>query len=109
MDLAVYQKDIKQLYNQLKAGALKRGIAFDLTLTDLNNLSFPITCPIIGIPLKFNRGKALDNSYSIDRIDSNLGYTIDNIVVISNRVNKLKSDATLEELNAIVIYYNELN
>lgn len=35
--------EIKTLYNRLKASATKRGIQFDLTLNDLNNLSFMLT------------------------------------------------------------------
>lgn len=101
----VNKKDIHKLYNQLKQSAAKRGHAFDLSLTDLNDLTFPITCPILGIPLFFNRGKQQDDSYSIDRIDSSKGYTADNIVVISTRANKIKTNATLDELESIVIFF----
>lgn len=97
----MYLPEIKTIYNRLKQSAKSRDIPFDLTLTDLNNLTFPISCPVLGIPLKFNRGKLQDNSYSIDRIDSSLGYTIDNIEVISWRANRLKNDGTIEELQKI--------
>lgn len=101
-------KEIRQLYNHLKSSAKKRNIPFTLTLTELNNLSFPITCPILNIPLKWNIGQAQDNSYSIDRIDSSKGYEIDNIIVISNRANILKRDATKEELKLLSEYYNSI-
>jgi hypothetical protein len=97
--------EIKSIYNRLKASAKKRGIKFTLTLPELNNLSFPITCPIFNIPLKFNRGKIEDDSYSIDRIDSSKGYEIDNIIVISWKANRLKSNATLEEISKIKQFY----
>jgi len=90
--------EVKTIYRRLKHSAKSRGIRFDLSLTDLNNLTFPITCPILGMPLKFNRGQMQDNSYSIDRINSSLGYTVNNIRVISWRANRLKNDATNEEL-----------
>ena len=96
--------DSKKLYNSLKASAKKRNIPFNLTLTDLNNLTFPITCPILGIPLSVNN-KQSDNSYSIDRIDSSKGYEIDNIIVISWKANRLKNNATNEELNKISNFY----
>lgn len=102
-----YLPDMKLIYNRLKASAKKRGIPFDLTMSDLNNLSFPIVCPILGIPLKYNRGKAEDNSYSIDRIDSSKGYSAVNIVVISLKANKLKSNATSDELKRISEFYPE--
>ena len=66
--------ETKELYNNLKSSAKKRNIQFTLTLADLNELSFPITCPILNIPLKWHRGKPDDDSYSFDRIDSSKGY-----------------------------------
>ena len=105
----VYKKEIKTLWNHLKNNAIKRGIPFSLTLTDLNNLSFPVTCPIFGIELYFNRSQASDNSYSIDRIDSTRGYEIDNIIVISQRANRIKNNATFEELEKLVKFYQSLN
>lgn len=97
--------DIKKIYNGLKSSAKKRNIDFSLTLSDLNNLTYPITCPILGIVLKFNDVLS-DDSYSIDRIDSSKGYHIDNIIVISWRANRLKSNASVDELNKINEFYN---
>lgn len=75
-------------------------------MIDMNNLSFPISCPILGMPLRFNRGSPQDDSYSIDRVDSALGYNIDNIIVISWKANRLKNEATKEELKLIAEFYN---
>lgn len=100
-----YIPEIKQIYSRLKSSAKQRNIPFTLTLTELNNLTFPISCPVLGIPLKFNRGSLQDNSYSIDRIDSSKGYEIDNIQVISWRANRLKNNATITELKQIGSYY----
>jgi len=101
-----YTKDLKHLYTHLKHSAKKRGILFELTMPDLNDLTFPITCPILGMPLFFNCGTPKDNSYSVDRIDSTKGYVADNIVIVSYRANRLKSDATLEELREIYTFYS---
>lgn len=106
--MCVALPEVKTIYNRLKASAKKRNISFTLELTDLYDLSYPITCPILGMPLKFNRGSAEDNSYSIDRIDSTKGYDIDNIVVISLKANKLKSNATVEEMEMLSNFYNQL-
>jgi hypothetical protein len=38
------------------------------------------------------------NSPSVDRIDSTMGYTKDNLQIISKRANQFKSDATIDEL-----------
>lgn len=98
--------EIRTIYNRLKSSAKKRKISFDLTITELNDLTFPITCPVLGIPLKFNRGQLQDDSYSIDRIDSSKGYTIDNIEVISWRANRLKNNATTEELEKLSKHFS---
>ncbi|MGZ8924551.1 MAG: hypothetical protein ACXW2E_01580 [Nitrososphaeraceae archaeon] len=100
--------EIRTIYNRLKASAKKRGIPFTLTISDLNNLSFPITCPILNIPLAYNRITAADNSYSIDRKDSTKGYSIDNIIVTSLRANKIKNNASKVELEKISEFYNSL-
>ena len=109
MAIAVNQKNLRELLNHLKQSAKKRNIHFDLTMDDLNNLSFPLTCPILGIPLYFNRGFAADDSYSVDRISNDVGYTIDNVIIVSNRVNTLKSNATVDEMRKIADFYAKLN
>ena len=69
------------------------------------------TCPILEIPIQWNigkyRGQGLakagqcwqsNDSKSIDRIDSTKGYIKGNVLIVSWRANKLKGDATLEEM-----------
>lgn len=105
----ISEKDLKQLLNQLKNSAKKRGIEFNLTTSDIDDIGIPITCPVLGIPLKFHRGRPQDDSISFDRIDSTKGYTKENLVIVCYRVNKLKSNATLREMQSIVKFYNDLN
>lgn len=104
----MYIPEIRTIYNRLKASAKKRNIPFNLTLMELYNIDLPLTCPILGIPLKFNRGKLEDNSYSYDRIDNTKGYEFDNIIVISYKANILKKNASNKELKALSDFYNEL-
>ena len=49
--------------------------------------------------------------YSIDRIDSNLGYVEGNIVITTNRVNAAKNDMTTEEFKKLIsdLYNNITN
>lgn len=102
-------KDFKLLWNNLKASAKARNIPFDLSPRDIDEIGIPITCPILNIPLAFNRNNVQDNSISFDRIDSTKGYTKDNLIVISYKANKLKSNATIDELRKIVTFYDNLN
>lgn len=57
-------------------------------------------CPVLGIELGWGDYRG-GSSASIDRIDSTKGYTKDNCRVISWRANRLKSDATFEELQLL--------
>jgi hypothetical protein len=98
--------DVKILYNRLKASAKKRNIEFNLSVTDMYHLDYPLTCPILGIPMVFNRGKVQDNSYSVDRIDNTIGYQLDNIHIISYRANILKNKASLTELKMLSGHFN---
>ena len=72
------------------------GLAFDIKLEDIK---IPSRCPLLDILLVVGGGH---NSPSLDRIDSAVGYTRDNVWVISWRANALKNDATLAELEMIV-------
>lgn len=104
--LTPYARLISQL-NQAKRRAKSKGIEFNITRDDI---IIPDSCPVLGIPIERSVGgtnKASDTSPSIDRVDSNKGYTKDNICVISWRANRIKSDATLEELKAIVSYMEQ--
>jgi hypothetical protein len=100
--------EVKDLYNRLKNSAKRRGIPFELTPVDIYDLPLPLRCPILDIPLKYNRGAAKDDSFSIDRIDSTIGYTRDNIIVISNRANRIKNNGTAEELKLLAEFYENL-
>jgi hypothetical protein len=57
---------------------------------------------LLGITLDCRAPSRSDNLPSIDRIDPSKGYVKGNVWVISWRANRLKSDATFEELEAIV-------
>jgi len=66
------------------------------------DIIIPETCPLLGIPLIRSNGYATDNTPSLDRKNAQLGYIKGNVWVISYRANRLKSDATLEELELLV-------
>ena len=46
-----HNKDINRLYSHLKESAKTRNIDFSLTPAELSDLTFPIKCPILNIPL----------------------------------------------------------
>lgn len=99
--------DKERMWNSARGRAGMRGLPFSITVDDI---VIPATCPVLGIPLEQQkgRGKGSNRSPSLDRIDNTKGYVLGNIQVISFRANKLKNDATLEELEALVAHLRRL-
>ena len=89
------------ILDRARGRARRSGIRFSLTIEDIE---VPETCPILGIPLSRGSGVHSDNSPSLDRVVPSLGYVKGNVKVISNRANRIKSDATPDELLAIHEY-----
>lgn len=75
--------------------------------------TLPDNCPVLDIKLKYSssRPKTKDTFYSIsiDRIDSNIGYKINNISIISNRANTLKNNSNTGEILRLLLYMRSLN
>ena len=84
----------------------KEGLPFSLSKEDI---VIPTHCPILGIPL-FNSGKrgGGENSPSLDKVVPERGYVSGNVIVISSRANRLKSDASIKELRDIASFYATL-
>jgi hypothetical protein len=92
---------IVRMLQEARVRASKRGLAFGITADDLR---WPSVCPVLGIAISMAAGPRADCSPSIDRIDTARGYVPGNVAIISWRANRLKNDATLAELRAIVTY-----
>lgn len=91
------------LYQNAKKRAKDKGVPFEIELTDI---VVPRTCPILGIELKRGVGPRnyIESSPSLDRIVPELGYVKGNIAVISMRANRIKNDATVGELEAVIAF-----
>lgn len=94
----------KELLNCARKRAKNKGIEFDITVDDI---IIPLNCPVLGVPLNINSKGFSPDSPSLDRINSNLGYVKGNVAVISLRANKIKADATFEELSKIIKWMSE--
>jgi hypothetical protein len=85
-----------RLFNSCKCNAKRRGIPFSLTREDIK---IPETCPLLGIPLTNIQGHGrVATNASIDRKDSTKGYTKENVWIISDLANRMKAEATPEQL-----------
>ena len=86
-------------YIQLVKSAEKRGIEFDLTLTDVKKLLNKSYCEYSGVKMvkrKFEDDVS-DYDLTIDRLDSSKGYVVGNVFSVCHRVNWIKNQLT--ELN----------
>lgn len=98
---------LRKLVQVAKRRARAAGLPFDLALEAL--LPAPVYCPVLGIPLWYGPFSGCmfdskDNRPSLDRIDNTKGYLEGNVCVISYRANRLKGDATPQEMEAVASY-----
>lgn len=84
--------------------AANKGLPYEITLDDL--LPLPEHCPALGLPLDYSGSRlgGADNSPSIDRLNPELGYVKGNVVVLSMKANRIKNNATSEELFKVAAY-----
>lgn len=86
------------LWQVARQRAKRAGMEFAITKDDI---VVPETCPYLGCKLTTTKGKGrVWTNASIDRIDTNEGYVPGNIQVISDLANRMKQDATEEQLLA---------
>jgi hypothetical protein len=91
-----------ELWRLARTRARANGLAFNI---DVSDVRVPALCPVFGIPLRWGCAKRqIDCSPTIDRLVPGLGYVKGNVRVISWRANRIKSDATPEELAALLAY-----
>lgn len=108
----IYSANLRQtrtehwLHLRAKARAKDAMIPFNIEVSDI---TIPTHCPILGIELYRNAGENRPgpNSPSLDKIDSSLGYIKGNIHVISYKANRMKNNASLEELKRFAEWVNQ--
>lgn len=96
----------QRMVEDARRRARERGIPCTISRHDV---VIPSHCPVLGIPLVRKQGKPVDGSPSLDRVHNTEGYTPNNIAVISMKANRIKNNATLDELKAVVNYMEDHN
>jgi hypothetical protein len=92
-----------KMWRRAKNRAAEKGLEFDIEVSDI---IIPDICPILGIPIKENKGKsgAYPDSPSLDKIDPTKGYIKGNVQVVSQMANMMKYNATQDQLRAFANY-----
>lgn len=76
-------------------------------MTESSLPDIPAICPVLGIPITALNSRRSDDSISIDRVDSQKGYVDGNLMWISWRANRIKADASSDELRLIADYIDK--
>lgn len=92
---------IKHKLLQAKNRINKKGLEFNITVEDIEKLLIIQNNRCIYSNIIFNPENT-NYSMSIDRINSNLGYTIDNVQLICSIINKMKNNLKEEEFLEII-------
>lgn len=103
-----FEYRLKMLINASKQRAKNKNREHSITLEDVKEI-YPIDgcCPIFGMKLEFNSSGFRESSPSIDRINSEKGYTKENIQIISWKANRIKGYASLQELEMLISYMKQ--
>lgn len=96
----------KVMFQRARIRAIEKGLPFSIALGDV---VIPDRCPIFGFELRVADGKPDNQSPELDRIRPELGYVSGNVIVISRLANRIKTDATPEQLLAVANFYLKLS
>jgi hypothetical protein len=94
------QRTVGYILRNVRYSAKRRGLDYAL---NLNDLTIPKTCPLLGIELcyrDFDAPADFNNNAwaTLDRFDNNKGYVPGNVWIISRLANTMKNSASLDQL-----------
>ena len=84
-----------------RARSKKSGCECSITVEDIMDVVVD-RCPLLDIPLNYNNTKPTAESPTLDRKIPSLGYTKHNIAIISQRANRIKNDASIEDIEKLL-------
>jgi len=87
------------LFTNARRRAKRINVPFDLESTDIR---IPERCPVLGILIKRGTKANQDSSPTIDRLVPEKGYVQGNVEVISSLANRIKTNATREQIEKVV-------
>jgi len=104
-DEAAFRKQ----FTDLRGRARKNKIPFEIRLEDIEQPEF---CPVLGVRLQYGinhnteetKWKKHPDRASFDKLVPKLGYIPGNVFIISLEANRLKSNATVEQIESLLKY-----
>lgn len=107
-----YKKNpIPQMLSNSRIRAKNKNIPYNIATKDINDI-WPKDnkCPVLNINFEmgYKNKKTKSHAPSLDRIEPKKGYVKGNILVVCDIVNRLKSDASIEDLRKISNFFINL-
>jgi dUTP pyrophosphatase len=98
-------KKLHERAGECNRRAILKGIEGNLTAEDLKTILIKqeYKCFYTGHPIDFNKKSAY--SFSVDRIDSTKGYTVDNVVICCLAINYMKSNFDIYDITQLFESY----
>lgn len=101
------EQPFKNKINKAKQRAALHDLPFDLDEEYLRSIWTGV-CPVFGVEIFYGQDRGLDNTAELDKIVPKLGYVKGNVVFLSRRANRLKNDASLEDLKQLVTWMEKI-
>ncbi len=97
--LSRQRRFIEGMWRAARSRAKKKGLEFNIEVSDI---VIPEICPILEVPFVYGTKGNYSYTPSLDRIDNSKGYVKGNIMVISQKANSMKNNASWDEIHKFV-------
>lgn len=103
-----------QMFFEARKRASKTNAPFNITQDYLKSLMpKDMLCPALGIKMTHNKGYkkgggGSNSSPSLDRLKPEKGYVRGNLIIVSNLANKIKQNASLEDIEKTLNFYKKI-
>lgn len=100
---ARYKQDSYFKYKATRARSRSQSlrVPFNLTPEYLESI-WTGSCPVTGLPLDKQAVRNDEQSAELDRFEPELGYVEGNVAFLSRKINRLKNNASIEELEQLL-------
>jgi hypothetical protein len=97
---------IRAMVNAAFSRSMDNDWEFDQVIKPILMENPPSHCPCCGVELSYGTGNRT-TAASLDRLDATKGYTVGNVFIICFNCNRLKSNATMQDLERIMTYMKD--
>jgi hypothetical protein len=91
----------EQMFYNAKRRAKKYNLSFTVTVEDILEMIGDGICPVFNIYYNLSSNRIVFDSAALDRFIPSIGYSKENCFVISNLANRIKTDATAEQVGLV--------